>query len=194
MSEVYIDYKLTDRIYLTSEIRYTSFTDLDLKLTISIRVMSNTKKLVVISHAPSENTKRMLDAVIQGASSHDLDNIDVRYISPLDTRPDDIKTADAIIIGTTENLGYMAGLIKDVFDRCYYECLDYTQGLPFTFYVRAGLDGTGTKRAIESITTGLRWRLVQEPLICKGEFKEEFITQCEELGLTIAASLDAGII
>jgi len=66
--------------------------------------------------------------------------------------------------------------------------------LPFTFYVRAGNDGTGTRRAIESIATGLKWRLVQAPLICKGEFTEEFIPQCEELGLTMAASLEAGII
>ena len=156
--------------------------------------MPNTKKLVVISHAPSVNTRRMLEAVIQGASHHEVSNVDVRYIAPLDTRPEDIKTAQAIIIGTTENLGYMAGLIKDVFDRCYYECLENTQGLPFTFYVRAGHDGTGTRRAIESIATGLRWRLVQEPLICRGKFDEEFITQCEELGLTMAASLEAGII
>ena len=136
----------------------------------------------------------MLEAVIKGANHSDIANVDVRYISPLDTRPDDIKTAQAVIIGTTENLGYMAGLIKDVFDRCYYECLEHTEGLPFTFYVRAGNDGTGTRRAIESIATGLSWRLVQEPLICKGEFNEEFITQCEDLGTAMAASLEAGII
>jgi len=128
--------------------------------------MSNKKKLLVISHAPSENTKRMLKAVLAGANNSDITQVDVQYIAPLDTRSDDIKSAQAIIIGTTENLGYMAGLIKDVFDRCYYECIDDTQGLPFTFYVRAGNDGTGTMRAIKSITTGLRWRLVQEPLIC----------------------------
>ena len=137
---------------------------------------------------------RMLSAVLKGANHEDFANVDLRFISPLDTSPDDIRTAQAIIIGTIENLGYMSGLTKDVFDRCYQECLDHTQGLPFTFYVRAGNDGTGTKRAIESIATGLRWRLVQEPLICKGEFSEDFITQCEELGLTMAASLDAGII
>jgi len=156
--------------------------------------MSTTKKLVVVSHAPSDNTKRLLDAVLKGANNPDISTVNVTYIAPLDTNSEDIKSADAIIIGTTENLGYMAGLIKDVFDRCYYDCLDHTQGLPFTFYVRAGNDGTGTKRAIESIAAGLRWRLVQEPLICKGEFSQEFISQCEELGLTMAASLDAGII
>ncbi|NRA22961.1 MAG: flavodoxin family protein [Oleispira sp.] len=152
------------------------------------------KKLLIISHAPSENTQRLLEAVIKGAKHPDIANIDVKCINPVETRAEDIKAAQAIIIGTTENLGYMAGLIKDVFDRCYYDCLEHTQGLPFTFYVRAGHDGTGTRKAIETITTGLRWRLVQEPLICKGDFNEAFIAQCEELGLTMAASLDAGII
>lgn len=156
--------------------------------------MLKEKKLVVISHAPSENTRRMLDAVIKGATNNEITDVDVRSISPLDTNPEDIVTSHAVIIGTTENLGYMAGLIKDVFDRCYYPCLESTEGLPFTFYVRAGNDGTGTRRAIESIATGLSWRLVQEPLICKGEFTEDFVSQCEDLGLTMAASLEAGII
>ena len=156
--------------------------------------MADKKKLIIISHAPSENTGRMLQAIITGATSSDVENVEVNYIPPLDVQPDDIISAHAVIIGTTENLGYMAGLIKDVFDRCYYPCLEHTQGLPFTFYIRAGHDGTGTRRAIESITTGLKWKLVQEPLVCKGDFSEKFIDQCEELGLTIAASLDAGII
>jgi multimeric flavodoxin WrbA len=156
--------------------------------------MPNSKRLVIISHAPSENTGRMLEAVVKGANNPEIDHVEVKSISPLDTRPEDIKAAQAIIIGTTENLGYMAGLTKDVFDRCYYPCLEETQGMPFAFYVRAGLDGTGTKRAIESIATGLRWRTVQEPLICQGAFREDFVTQCEELGLTMAASLEASII
>jgi multimeric flavodoxin WrbA len=156
--------------------------------------MPGKKKLIIIAHAPSENTQKMVEAVIKGANHPDIANVEVQYISPLDTQANDIKNAQAVIIGTTENLGYMAGLIKDVFDRCYNDCLDHTQGLPFTYYIRAGHDGTGTRRAIDTITTGLRWRLVQEPLICKGGFDEAFIVQCEELGLVMAASLDAGII
>jgi multimeric flavodoxin WrbA len=156
--------------------------------------MPDKKTLLIIAHAPSENTQRMVQAVIKGANHPDITNVSVKYIAPLDTQADDILSAQAIIIGTTENLGYMAGLIKDVFDRCYYSCLDHTQGRPFTFYIRAGHDGTGTRKALKTITTGLRWRLVQEPLLCKGEFDEAFIAQCEELGLTMAASLDAGII
>lgn len=156
--------------------------------------MPDKKKLLIIAHAPSENTNRLLQAVIKGANHPDITQVDVQYRAPLATQADDILSAQAVIIGTTENLGYMAGLIKDVFDRCYYPCLDHTQGLPFTFYIRAGHDGTGTRRALETITTGLRWRLVQEPLTCKGDFDEAFIAQCEELGLAMAASLDAGII
>lgn len=156
--------------------------------------MSSRKKLLIIAHTPSENTKKMAEAVVKGATNPEIENVDVQLKAPLDTQPDDILSAHAIIIGTTENLGYMAGLIKDVFDRCFYPCLDKTQGLPFAFYVRAGHDGTGTQRAIESVTTGLRWRIAQEPLICRGDFQQEFIAQCEDLGLSMAASLDAGII
>jgi len=152
------------------------------------------KNLLVIAHAPSENTKRMRDALLNGAHNEAINNVIVRCIAPLDTQANDIKMADAVIIGTTENLGYMAGLMKDVFDRCYYDCLEHTEGLPFSFYIRAGHDGTGTRRAIDSITTGLRWKLVHEPLVCRGEFDEAFVSQCEELGMAMAASLDAGII
>lgn len=152
------------------------------------------KKLLIIAHTPSENTRRMGDAVLRGADNAETQDTETRYLAPLDTQPQDILSAQAVIIGTTENLGYMAGLIKDVFDRCYYPCLDKTQGLPFAFYIRAGHDGTGTQRAIKSITTGLRWRQIQEPLICQGDFQEDFINQCETLGLSVATGLDMGII
>lgn len=155
--------------------------------------MDRKKKLLIVSHAPSPNTLTLRNAVAQGAGHEDIENVEVTVLAPLDAGPDDILACDAIILGTTENLGYMSGALKDFFDRSYYPCLEKTQGLPFAYYIRAGHDGTGTQRAIESITTGLRWKVVQEPLLCRGEYRDDFEGQCRELGMYVAASLDAGL-
>ncbi|MBJ6138537.1 flavodoxin family protein [Marinobacter litoralis] len=152
------------------------------------------KRLLIVAHAPSPNTLRLREAVENGARHPDIEAVEVVVKAPLDAGPEDVLACDAIILGTTENLGYMSGALKDFFDRSYYPCLEETQGLPFAFYIRAGHDGTGTRRAIESITTGLRWKLINEPLTCRGDYKDEFVEQCEELGMYVAASLDAGLV
>lgn len=155
--------------------------------------MSMNKRLLVIAHAPSANTQRLLGAVLAGARAPEVDGVEVEHLPPLQAGPEDLLRADAVILGTTENLGYMSGALKDFFDRSYYPCLEKTQGLPYALYIRAGHDGTGTKRGVEAIATGLRWRAVQEPLICRGEFSEAFVEQCQELGTLMAAGLEAGV-
>ena len=152
------------------------------------------KKLLAIVHAPSPNTKRLRDALVRGASHEDVDGVDVVCQSPFDTEPDDVLAADAVVLGTTENLGYMSGALKDFFDRCYYPCMDKTDALPYALFVRAGLDGTGTCRAVTSIASGIRWKPVRDPLVCKGDWQDSFVDDVEELGLTMAASLEAGIL
>ena len=156
--------------------------------------MTARKSLLIVAHAPSPNTLKLREAVERGACHKDVEDVLVKVMAPLDAGPEDVLACNAIILGTTENLGYMSGALKDFFDRTYYPVLEKTQGLPFSFYIRAGHDGTGTHRAIETITTGLRWRLVREPLVCRGDFEEDFVDQCEELGLAMAASLDAGLL
>ncbi len=153
-----------------------------------------TKRLLIVAHAPSPNTLALRDAVTEGAHHEDIDDVDVVVKGPLDAGPEDVLAAQAIILGTTENLGYMSGALKDFFDRSYYPCLEETQGLPYAVYIRAGMDGTGTRRGIETIVTGLKWRAVQDPLICQGDFRASFVDDCRELGTLMAASLDAGII
>ncbi|MCE8025162.1 flavodoxin family protein [Billgrantia aerodenitrificans] len=152
------------------------------------------KRLLIVAHAPSPNTRRLRDAAKHGASHSDIDSVEVTVKAPLEAGPDDVLSCDAILLGTTENLGYMSGALKDFFDRSYYPVLEEKQGLPCALYVRAGHDGTGTRRAVESIVTGLRWRWVQEPLILRGEWQDGFVGRVEELGLYLAAGLEAGVL
>jgi NAD(P)H-dependent FMN reductase len=151
------------------------------------------KQLLIVAHAPSENTRILRDAVRSGACHADISGVTVRALSPFEAGPEDVGTADAIILGTTENLGYMSGALKDFFDRTYYAVLEEKQGLPYALYIRAGMDGTGTRRSVETIVTGLRWKEAQPPLLCRGDYTSDFATQCEELGLAMAAGLEAGI-
>ncbi len=148
---------------------------------------------MIIAHAPSENTRRLREAAVEGARDPAIESVEVVAKPPLETVPEDVLAAQAVLLGTTENLGYMSGALKDFFDRCYYPCLEETQGLPYALYIRAGHDGTGTRRGVETITTGLRWRAVRDPLICRGAFQESFVDECRELGLLMAAGLDAGV-
>ncbi len=152
------------------------------------------KHLLIVAHNPSPNTQKLVDATVTGARHPDIEGVATRYLPPLQAGPDDVLWADAIILGTTENFGYMSGALKDFFDRIFYPCLEHTEAMPYSAYIRAGLDGTGTRIAIEKITSGLKWKAVQEPMILHGDYREDFEQQCEELGLLMAASLESGII
>ena len=151
------------------------------------------KRLLIVANAPSANTAALRDAALAGARDPAVEGVDVTALSPFDAGPDEVRSAAALILGTTENLGYMSGALKDFFDRIYYPCLEETQGRPFAFYIRAGHDGTGTRRAIESITTGLAWRPVHPPVVCRGAFDPGFLGEVRELGLFMAAGLEAAV-
>lgn len=151
------------------------------------------KQLLIVAHAPSPNTRKLAEAALRGARHPDIEQVETRWVPPLEAQPQDVLQADAIILGTTENLGYMSGALKDFFDRCYYPVLEEKQGLPCALYIRAGMDGTGTRRAVESIVTGLRWNWVQVPLTLRGEWQNDFEQQVEQLGLYMAAGLDNAV-
>ena len=151
------------------------------------------KKLLIVYHTQSGTTSRMADAVIRGASSDDVDDVEVRVKSALEADADDLLWADGFILGTPENFGYMSGAIKYFLDRVYYPSEDKVNGVPYALFIRAGNDGTGAISSIRRILTGLAVREVQEPVLIAGDFDETRLAECEELGLTMAAGLEAGV-
>lgn len=152
------------------------------------------KHLLICFHAPSENLQSMVSAMEAALGAYEFNNLSFSIQSPLQTTVQDVLTCDGIILGTPENLAYMSGALKDFFDRIYYPCLEEKQGLPVAAIVRAGQDGTGTQRALKTILTGLKWRWVQDILLCKGPWQPEFTEQCAELAQAMAVALDEGMI
>ena len=147
-------------------------------------------QILFLDHAPSPNTRRLGDAAATAMESGSTAQV-IRK-TPLEAGADDALKADGILISTTENIGYMAGLTKDFFDRAYPALLDNSGGKAVAIYIRAGLDGTGTKRALEGILTGLNWRLMAPILICHGKWDDGFIAEVETLALTLALRVEMG--
>jgi len=135
----------------------------------------------------------MADAVIRGAQHPDVGDVDVQVRSALEASADDLLACDAFILGTPENFGYMSGAMKYFLDSVYYECEGKMNGRPFALFVRAGNDGTGAISSMHRILAGLAVREVQEPVLIAGDFDEGRLADCEELGLTLAAGIEAGI-
>jgi len=154
------------------------------------------KKLLIIAHTPSVNTRTLAAALLEGSHHPDIQGVESELVSPFDCDAERVLNSDAILLFTTENFGYMSGALKDFFERIYYPCLDdpvRNEGKPFALVIRAGLDGTGTDIAVHKITSGLQWREVQTTLCCKGDYQTDFIEQCHELGATLAAGLENAI-
>ena len=151
------------------------------------------KHLLIVFHSQSGTTTRMAEAVIRGANNTDIDGVEVRAKPALEADAEDLLWADAFILGTPENFGYMSGAMKYFLDRVYYACEGKLGGLPYALFVRAGNDGTGAISSMRRILAGLAVKEVQDPVLIAGEFDESRLADCEELGLTIAAGLEAGV-
>jgi multimeric flavodoxin WrbA len=133
----------------------------------------------------------MLEAVREGATDPSIEGVDLVVRAALAATAVDVLAADAYLLGTPANLGYMSGALKHFFDQIYYPCLDATRGRAYGVFVHGNSDTTGAVRGIEIITTGLRWRLGQQVVSVTGEPTRDDLEACRELGASMAALLSA---
>jgi multimeric flavodoxin WrbA len=146
-------------------------------------------RLLIVHHTPSPNVQAMFEAVVAGATTDEIEGVDVVRRPALAATVPDALEADGYILGTPANLGMMSGALKVFFDLAYYPCLDATRGRPFGLYVHGNNDTTGAVRGIESVTTGLGWAKATDTVTVTGEPTKDDLRRCWELGATVAATL-----
>lgn len=149
--------------------------------------------ILVVFHTQTGNTEKLARACAEGIS--DTDGAEVIFKKAFLVTIEDIRMCQGIIICSPEYFGYMAGAVKEMFDRTYDALKDdpSVRKKPYAVVISAGNDGQGALTHIERILKGYRFKKVQHPIICKGRVTEEILQRCYELGRTMAEGVKAGI-
>src|SRR4249919_3915682 len=111
-------------------------------------------RLLIVYHTQTGGTATLADSASKGAQT--IAEMELVVKRAAETTAEDVLAADGLLLGTPENFGYMSGMLKDFFDRVYYDCENRIAGRPYSVFVCAGNDGTGAMREIDRIVTGLR--------------------------------------
>jgi multimeric flavodoxin WrbA len=151
------------------------------------------QRLLVVSHSQTGGTSALVRAFVDGARDDLIEGVEVLERDALVASADDVLAADAIVLATPENFGYMSGALKYFFDHIYEPCREHTRGRPYALIIKARDDGQGAQRSVERIVTGLAWRAVRPPLIVLGPVRDADLDAANELGMTIAAELSLAV-
>ena len=150
-------------------------------------------KILIVYHSQAGHTQRMAESVAKGAGSIEGVTVALKRAEQADLR--DLLECDGLAIGSPEYFGYMAGMVKDFFDRTYDEARGRKEVFkkPYVLFVSAGNDGKGALSNMERICTGYQFKKVYEPVVARGEINRDTLIRCDELGKTIAAGCKEGI-
>lgn len=155
--------------------------------------------LLIAWHSRTGATEAMARAAFDGAEGR------ARLLRCDAVEPADLLDARGYLFACPENLAGMSGLMKEMFDRCYYPALGRIEGRAYATLIAAGSDGEGALRQIERIATGWRLRRVAEPLIVNLEAQTPAailaektvppaeLARCRDIGAALAEGLAQGM-
>lgn len=116
-----------------------------------------------------------------------------------------LLSASGYLFVCPENLGALSGLMKEMFDRTYYDALGRIEGRPYATIIAAGSDGEGAQRQIDRIVTGWRLKRAADPMIVnfRAQIPEAILApkvvsgsilkQCRDLGEALIEGMRLGI-
>lgn len=150
-------------------------------------------EILIVYHTQTGNTEGLARAAASGVEA--VEGFSARLKRAADAGLDDLVQCPGLVIATPCNFGYMAGMIKDFFDRTYEAARGRREVFkkPTVLLISCGNDGSGAQSSVERIMVGMQLRMVQEPLVVTGPPDEAALAKARELGMALAAGIEAGI-
>ena len=140
-------------------------------------------KLLTIYHSQSGNTEAMAKAVQEGALSS---GVTVNLKKAAEATSNHLIDCDAVILGTPNYFSYMAGDMKDFFDRVLYTTRGKVDDKPYAAFGSAGSGGQGALDSVDGICRSFRLKKALDSIIATGKPSSEVLEECKELGRKLA--------
>jgi hypothetical protein len=151
------------------------------------------KRLLIVQASQTAAGQAVLLAKGALAGAQEEQEVETVLMHALVAGVDDLLACHGLLLVTPEKFGYMAGSLKDFFDRTFYPAQGKVVGLPYGLVVVAGDDGSGAVSAVERIARGYPLKAIAEPWIVKGSASAGDIETARQLGQAFAAGLACGI-
>lgn len=145
-------------------------------------------RMLVVHHTPSPAVRELLEAVLAGARLPELAEVEVIAEPALSATASDLLNADAVLLLTPANIGYMSGALKHFFDTIYYPCMDATRRLPWGLLVHGNDDTAGAINSVGKIAGALQWQQVAQPVSVVGAPSAADLAAASDLGSTVCAA------
>ncbi|OGO37018.1 MAG: hypothetical protein A2147_08375 [Chloroflexi bacterium RBG_16_57_8] len=140
-------------------------------------------EVLIVYHSQSGNTEAMAKAVSEGATAA---GASVVLKKAVDARADDILACDIVAIGTPSYFGYMAGMVKDFFDRVWATIRDKMANKPYVAFGSKGGGGSQAVDSVERICDGMKMSKCANATLATRKPTEEVLAECRELGKRLA--------
>jgi flavorubredoxin len=141
------------------------------------------KKILIVYHSQSSNTEAMAKAVSEGATAA---GAKVVLKKAVDANAEDIMGCDIVAIGTPNYFGYMAGMVKDFFDRVWATIREKVGDKPYVTFGSRGGGGSQAVDSVDKICDGLKMiKALPGPLATRKP-TPEILVECQELGKKMA--------
>jgi multimeric flavodoxin WrbA len=141
-------------------------------------------KVLIVYHSRTGNTEQMAKAVEEGASS--IAGVEVIRKKAEEASAEDVLGCDAVAFGSPTNIGYMAGALKEFFDRSFRQVRGKVKEKPYIAFVSCAMEGKGAVDSIESICSFLEMKKATDSVVIKGRPSSELLVPCRDAGNTLA--------
>jgi flavorubredoxin len=138
--------------------------------------------VLIVYHSLSGNTKAAAQAVAEGVKAGGAEAV---VKEGLEAGPGDLMECGAIAAGTPDYFSYMAGGLKDFFDRSFYPTQGQVTDKPAGIFVTHGGGGKAVE-SMKSICASFKFKVVADPVLVENSPDEAATEELQNLGKALA--------
>ncbi|MCK4244700.1 MAG: flavodoxin [Candidatus Omnitrophica bacterium] len=142
-------------------------------------------KILVLYHSQGGNTKAAAKLLTQGAEEA---GIKVALLEARRAEAQDLLRCEGIAFGSPDYFNYIAGGLKDFFDRTFYPTQGKITGKPYVAFITHG-GGGKAKESIELLCRIFKFKKIADTLLIEGRPDDTSAVQLKDLGKKLAEAI-----